>query len=79
VHPTRAFAFLPDALVQGAMCVWALISLHTFAVLDAENAGENQIENISLKVLIKDYKKDAYIFYDFDIRRLINQNCFLAL
>ena len=79
MHATRAFAFLPDALVQGAMCAWALISLKTFAVLDTGNAGENQIEHIGLKVLIKEYKKDAYIFYDFDITRLINQNFFLAL
>ena len=61
------------------MCAWALISLKTFAVLDAGNTGENQIAHIGLKNFTKSYKKDAYIFYDFDITRLINQNCFLAL
>jgi len=62
------------------MCAGTLISLNTFAVLDAGNTGENQIAHIGLKKTSQKHtKKYKYVFYNFDITWLINQNFFLAL
>ena len=63
VNATRAFVFRSDALRQGKMCAGTLISLNTFAVLDAGNTGENQIAHIGLKKLHKSIQKNTNMFF----------------